>query len=121
MSGSAIISSHVERQQGWQGPRSIDRSWHSDVLAENLRRANCTVSQPPTTIMIPSTALMIVSIIAYFERPAKPIKHIDNRPAKMSAMAVPLTISGVLASSSFSRKPAISTSASVKPTPAPNA
>ena len=35
------------------------------------------------------------------------MKHNDNNPARISVIAVPLTKSGVLASSSFSRKPAI--------------
>ncbi len=53
--------------------------------------------------------------------PANPMKQIDNIPANSSVIAVPLTISGVSASSSFSRSPEIRNKANVNPTPAPNA
>jgi len=53
--------------------------------------------------------------------PAKPIKLMDRMPATTKAAAVPLTSCGTLARSSFSRTPAISTSASANPAPAPSA
>ena len=53
--------------------------------------------------------------------PAKPIKLIDSMPATISAAAVPLTSAGTLARSSFSRIPAINTSANANPAPAPSA
>ena len=57
----------------------------------------------------------------YAPSPAKPMNVSDRMPAIINALAVPDTKSGIDANSSFSRMPAISTSASVKPTPAPSA
>ncbi len=53
--------------------------------------------------------------------PARPMNATDRMPAITSVIEVPLTTSGSLASCSFSRTPAISTKASVKPAPAPSA
>lgn len=53
--------------------------------------------------------------------PANPMKAIDMIPANMSVTAAPWTIDETLARSSRSRRPAINTSAMVKPTPAPSA
>src|SRR5512134_2539402 len=53
--------------------------------------------------------------------PAKPMKASDRLPATRKTMPMPLARAGTLDSSMRSRIDAISTSASVRPTPAPNA
>ncbi len=52
-------------------------------------------------------------------KPAKPMNARDRLPAMMRTSAVPLARSGMSASSLLSRIEAMSTSASVRPSPAP--
>ena len=49
--------------------------------------------------------------------PAKPKKAKDIHPAMMNAMGAPIMALGTFANSSFSRMPAMRTSARVKPIP----
>ena len=60
----------------------------------------------------------ITSVMGLYQYP---MKQIDSRPAIIRVSAVPRITSGSNASSSFSRSPAISTRARVKPAPAPTA
>ena len=53
--------------------------------------------------------------------PAKPMNASDNSPANIRLIAAPWLTAGTSASSNFSRRPAISISAKVKPAPAPMA
>ena len=53
--------------------------------------------------------------------PAKPMNASDRQPAMMNVSAVPLAISGTVTSSLSSLIDAISTKASVNPSPAPQA
>ena len=60
-------------------------------------------------------------IIRYPPNPAKPINERDKMPPTNKTSAVPFTIPMVSENSSCSLKPAIRTSASVNPAPAPSA
>ena len=76
------------------------------------RRAN--------TSLLAST-LTSAWLATYPPSPANPINDSDKIPAIKRVRAVPFTTPGTSAKSSCSRKPAISTSARVKPAPAPRA
>ena len=101
-----------------QPPRAASAS-SSGVSSKLRRHAAWTMTQPTSSSGVSSTAISICVI--YAPSPAKPMKVSDRMPAMISALAVPSATSGSFASSSFSRMPAMSTSASVKPTPAPSA
>lgn len=97
----------------------------SDFLLEvgSIRDNHCWNStQPAHKATNPRTATRWVHMIqALLNKPANPINAMDRMPAMIRFKAVPLINRGTSANSDSSRNPAMSTSARVKPRPAPNA